>query len=198
MSAPIRIRDDAMQAHADPGDATKRHMEQLQDHYMQLPAHHPRTALEMLILMAEAHLCWERGISNSKQTGGAAPQQRLQPGTLLRAIDQVMYAGHTWSPNMSFAMFCAQPVASALDASLPDPSLQRQLLLRYEVEHRHDAEAVPAQQVRINGIAVVPRAHSASTDRIGLALYPAASLINHSCIPPTCFDFEVCLPSRSM
>jgi len=48
-------------------------------------------------------------------------------------------------------------------------------------------------QVRVNGIAIVPRAHVGPGERIGLALYPAASLLNHCCIPPTCFDFEVCL-----
>ena len=46
-------------------------------------------------------------------------------------------------------------------------------------------------QVTINAIAVVPRAHSSPVHRLGLALYPAASLLNHSCLSPTSFDFQV-------
>lgn len=45
----------------------------------------------------------------------------------------------------------------------------------------------------VNAIAIVPRAHVGPGQRIGLALYPAASLLNHSCIPPTAFDFQVTL-----
>ena len=40
----------------------------------------------------------------------------------------------------------------------------------------------------VNAIAVVPRVHADDQERIGLALYPAASLLNHSCIPPTSFS----------
>jgi len=37
--------------------------------------------------------------------------------------------------------------------------------------------------VAINAIDVVPRIHADDKERIGLALYSAASLLNHSCVP---------------
>lgn len=45
-------------------------------------------------------------------------------------------------------------------------------------------------QVHINGVAIVPQEHTDARDRIALAVYPIASLMNHSCQPNValCFD----------
>ena len=45
-------------------------------------------------------------------------------------------------------------------------------------------------QIHINGLAVVPQQHTDATGRIALAVYPTASLMNHSCQPnvAVCFD----------
>lgn len=45
------------------------------------------------------------------------------------------------------------------------------------------------QQVAVNGIAVVPSARRSEQDRLGLAVYPVASLLNHSCVPNTSLYF---------
>ena len=45
-------------------------------------------------------------------------------------------------------------------------------------------------QIHINGLAVVPQRHSHAKDRIALAVYPTASLINHSCQPNVALAFD--------
>lgn len=45
-------------------------------------------------------------------------------------------------------------------------------------------------QIRINGIAVVPPLHASSRDRLGLALYPHASMLSHACVPNVDLRFE--------
>ncbi|KAL4856762.1 SET and MYND domain-containing protein 4 [Chlorella vulgaris] len=43
---------------------------------------------------------------------------------------------------------------------------------------------------QINGLAVVPSQRRGSEDRLALALYPVASLMNHSCLPNVAVRFE--------
>ena len=45
-------------------------------------------------------------------------------------------------------------------------------------------------QVQFNSIAVVPQQHTAASDRIAVAMYPTASLMNHSCIPNVALAFD--------
>jgi len=45
-------------------------------------------------------------------------------------------------------------------------------------------------QIHINGLAVVPQQHTDASDRIALALYPVASLMNHSCQPNIALSFD--------
>ena len=45
-------------------------------------------------------------------------------------------------------------------------------------------------QIQINGLAVVPVQHTDAKDRIALALYPTASLMNHSCHPNVALAFD--------
>ena len=45
-------------------------------------------------------------------------------------------------------------------------------------------------QIHINGLAVVPAQHSDAKDRIALAVYPTASLMNHSCQPNVALSFD--------
>ena len=45
-------------------------------------------------------------------------------------------------------------------------------------------------QIHINGLAVVPQRHSYVRDRIALAVYPTASLMNHSCQPNVALAFN--------
>ncbi|DBA96455.1 TPA: hypothetical protein ACH3X1_015345 [Trebouxia sp. C0004] len=47
-------------------------------------------------------------------------------------------------------------------------------------------------QIYINGLAVVPQQHTDATDRIALAVYPTASLMNHSCQPNVAVCFDGC------
>jgi len=47
-------------------------------------------------------------------------------------------------------------------------------------------------QIHINGLAVVPQQHTDATDRIALAVYPTASLMNHSCQPNVAVCFDGC------
>ncbi|KAL0054030.1 hypothetical protein WJX82_002618 [Trebouxia sp. C0006] len=47
-------------------------------------------------------------------------------------------------------------------------------------------------QIHINGLAVVPQQHTGATDRIALAVYPTASLMNHSCQPNVAVCFDGC------
>ena len=82
----------------------------------------------------------------------------------------------------------------------PPASRQRRTMQAIEAalkaQHCGSTEVTPrrcCRQVTVNAIAIVPRAHVGPGQRIGLAVYPAASLLNHSCIPPTAFDFQVCL-----
>lgn len=46
-------------------------------------------------------------------------------------------------------------------------------------------------QVAVNGVAVVPPIVCSHADRLGVALYPLASLLNHSCSPNVSMTFEV-------
>ena len=45
-------------------------------------------------------------------------------------------------------------------------------------------------QVHINGLAVVPKQHCSAADRIALAVYPTASLMNHACQPNVALLFD--------
>lgn len=45
-------------------------------------------------------------------------------------------------------------------------------------------------QIHINGLAVVPAQHTDAQDRIALAVYPTASLMNHSCQPNVALAFD--------
>lgn len=45
-------------------------------------------------------------------------------------------------------------------------------------------------QIHINGLAVVPAQHADAKDRIALAVYPTASLMNHSCQPNVALAFD--------
>lgn len=45
-------------------------------------------------------------------------------------------------------------------------------------------------QVQFNSIAIVPQQHAAAADRVAVAVYPTASLMNHSCIPNVALTFE--------
>lgn len=45
-------------------------------------------------------------------------------------------------------------------------------------------------QVQFNSIAIVPQQHAAASDRVAVAVYPTASLMNHSCIPNVALAFE--------
>ncbi|GAB4822648.1 hypothetical protein N2152v2_009694 [Parachlorella kessleri] len=45
-------------------------------------------------------------------------------------------------------------------------------------------------QVRVNGIAVVPPARAGAGDRLGVGIYPTASMMNHSCRPNVSLRFE--------
>lgn len=45
-------------------------------------------------------------------------------------------------------------------------------------------------QAHVNSIAVVPQQHMAASDRIAVAVYPTASLMNHSCIPNIALAFD--------
>ena len=45
-------------------------------------------------------------------------------------------------------------------------------------------------QIHINGLAVVPAQHAGAKDRIALAVYPTASLVNHSCQPNVALQFD--------
>ncbi|DBA65674.1 TPA: hypothetical protein ACH3X2_002729 [Trebouxia sp. C0005] len=47
-------------------------------------------------------------------------------------------------------------------------------------------------QVHTNGLAVVPQQHTDASDRIALAVYPTASLMNHSCQPNIAVCFNGC------
>ena len=44
--------------------------------------------------------------------------------------------------------------------------------------------------VRINGIAIIPRAFGSQEDSIGLAVYPLVSMLTHACIPNVSVRFE--------
>ena len=44
--------------------------------------------------------------------------------------------------------------------------------------------------VHINGLAVVPKQHCNAADRIALAVYPTASLMNHACQPNVALSFD--------
>ena len=45
-------------------------------------------------------------------------------------------------------------------------------------------------QIRVNGIAVVPAQHASAKDRVALAIYTQASMLNHSCLPNTALSFN--------
>ena len=45
--------------------------------------------------------------------------------------------------------------------------------------------------VQVNGVAVVPAERAGHADRLALALYPTASLMNHACSPTVAVHFEV-------
>ena len=45
-------------------------------------------------------------------------------------------------------------------------------------------------QIRVNGIAVVPPQHASPKDRIALAVYTQASMLNHACLPNTALSFN--------
>lgn len=45
-------------------------------------------------------------------------------------------------------------------------------------------------QIHVNGLAVVPAKHTNERDRIALAVYPTASLMNHSCQPNVALAFD--------
>eukprot|EP00887_Chlorella_sp_A99_P002775 scaffold6.g2775.t1 len=47
-------------------------------------------------------------------------------------------------------------------------------------------------QVAVNGLAIVPPERASAEDRLGLAIYPAASLFNHACAPCIAMRFEGC------
>jgi len=84
---------DAMQnkAKADGGDATTRHMAQLQDHSFVTAAARPDNAIDTLVLMALAYTCWDKGVRESGPPDSAEVQrQLLQPGAVLRALGQVI------------------------------------------------------------------------------------------------------------
>lgn len=49
----------------------------------------------------------------------------------------------------------------------------------------------PSAYMQINGLAVVPSERRGTEDRLALALYPVASLMNHSCLPNVAVRFEV-------
>ena len=54
-------------------------------------------------------------------------------------------------------------------------------------------------QIHINGLAVVPAQHTDAKDRIALAVYPTASLMNHSCQPNVALAFDgVMLTARAV
>ena len=44
-------------------------------------------------------------------------------------------------------------------------------------------------QIRVNGIAVVPSQYASAKDRIALAIYTHASMLNHACLPNTALSF---------
>ena len=46
-------------------------------------------------------------------------------------------------------------------------------------------------QVHVNGLAIVPAQYSAAEDRIGVAIYAVASMMNHACKPNLTIRFEV-------
>ncbi|KAA6416709.1 MAG: hypothetical protein FRX49_13320 [Trebouxia sp. A1-2] len=48
------------------------------------------------------------------------------------------------------------------------------------------------KRVHTNGLAVVPQQHTDASDRIALAVYPTASLMNHSCQPNIAVCFNGC------
>lgn len=54
------------------------------------------------------------------------------------------------------------------------------------------ASSILAALLRLhyNSIAVVPQQHASDADRIALALYPTASLMNHSCLPNIALVFD--------
>ena len=78
----------AVQAHAkaDGGDATSRHMEQLQDQFLATAAARPDNAIDTLVLMALAYTCWDWGV---RESGEAKQRPALRPGAVLRALGQV-------------------------------------------------------------------------------------------------------------
>lgn len=45
-------------------------------------------------------------------------------------------------------------------------------------------------QVLFNSIAIVPQQHTAASDRIAVAIYPTASLMNHACVPNVALNFH--------
>jgi hypothetical protein len=58
--------------------------------------------------------------------------------------------------------------------------------------HLSTAEVLIALcQAHINGLAIVPVERSSAADRIGVGIFPAASLMNHACLPTVAVRFEV-------
>ncbi|BDA41604.1 probable SET and MYND domain-containing protein 4 [Coccomyxa sp. Obi] len=46
------------------------------------------------------------------------------------------------------------------------------------------------RQVIINAIAITPEDHASAEDRLGLAIYPRAAMLNHACAPNVAASFE--------
>lgn len=49
-------------------------------------------------------------------------------------------------------------------------------------------------QIRANAVALVPPVRAGEADRLGLAVYPVVSMMNHACRPNVSLIFEVCEP----
>lgn len=45
-------------------------------------------------------------------------------------------------------------------------------------------------QVVINAVAITPEDHASAEDRLGLAVYPRAAMLNHACAPNVTASFE--------
>ena len=45
-------------------------------------------------------------------------------------------------------------------------------------------------KIQMNAIAVIPKEHASAKDRIAVAIYPKASMMNHGCIPNVELEFK--------
>ena len=45
-------------------------------------------------------------------------------------------------------------------------------------------------KIKVNGIAIVPEEHASAEDRLALAIFPHASMLNHACKPNVDFQFS--------